>query len=85
MKRQTTLEVNTKGQLKVKRRTIIHIGQSSRQQTQEDDTEAEVQKVFHITIQEDKEDEIPEEDVTATPPQLEDRGKPWLIISRSST
>ncbi|KAM2197355.1 hypothetical protein ACFX1Q_000767 [Malus domestica] len=40
-----------------------------------DGTEKEVQDVFHITIQEDKEDEIPEEDVTAAPPQLEDGGQ----------
>ncbi|KAM2312503.1 hypothetical protein ACFXTH_022898 [Malus domestica] len=41
-----------------------------------DDTKEEVQDVFHITIQEGKEDEIPEEDVIVAPPQLEDRGKP---------
>ncbi|KAM2256250.1 hypothetical protein TB2_046475 [Malus domestica] len=40
-----------------------------------DDTKEEVQDVFHITIQEGKEDETPEEDVTATPPQLEDGGQ----------
>ncbi|KAM1408205.1 hypothetical protein ACFX2I_008762 [Malus domestica] len=37
-----------------------------------DDTKEEVQYVFHITIQEGKEDETPEENVTAVPPQLED-------------
>ncbi|KAM2981393.1 hypothetical protein FF2_012699 [Malus domestica] len=40
-----------------------------------DDTKEEVQDVFHITIQEGKEDETPEEDVTAAPPQLEDGGQ----------
>ncbi|KAM1179958.1 hypothetical protein ACFX2G_019469 [Malus domestica] len=75
MKRQATLEVDTKGPLKVKRHIIIHTGQSSRQQAQEDGTEEEVQDVFHITIQEDKEEEIPKEDVTAVPPQLEDGGQ----------
>ncbi|KAM1325672.1 hypothetical protein ACFX2H_046349 [Malus domestica] len=39
-----------------------------------DDTKEEVQDVFHITIQEGKEDETPEEDVTAAPPQLKDGG-----------
>ncbi|KAM1873136.1 hypothetical protein ACFX13_007013 [Malus domestica] len=39
------------------------------------DTEEEVQDVFHITIQENKEDQIPEEDATAVPPQLEDGGQ----------
>ncbi|XP_050150514.1 uncharacterized protein LOC126625466 [Malus sylvestris] len=59
----------------IRRRTIIHTGQSAYQQTQEDDTKEEVQNVFHITIQEGKEDETPEEDVTAAPPQLEDGGQ----------
>ncbi|KAM1282178.1 hypothetical protein ACFX2H_022570 [Malus domestica] len=40
-----------------------------------DDTKEEVQDVFHITIQEGKGDEIPEEDVTAAPPQLKDVGQ----------
>ncbi|KAM2216075.1 hypothetical protein TB1_022183 [Malus domestica] len=40
-----------------------------------DDTKEEVQDVFHITIQKGKEDETPEEDVTAAPPQLEDGGQ----------
>ena len=71
MKRHATLEVDTKGPLKVRRRIIIHTDQSLRQQAQEDSTEEEVQDVFHITIQEE-EDKIPEEGVTAAPPQLED-------------
>ena len=72
---QTTLEVDIKGLLKVRRRTIIHTSQSSCQQAQEDGTEEEVQDVFHITIQEDQENEIPEEDVIATPSQLKDGGQ----------
>ncbi|KAM2044773.1 hypothetical protein ACFX1T_009046 [Malus domestica] len=44
MKRQATLEVDTKGPLKVRRRTIIYTGQSSRQQTQEDRTEERPKK-----------------------------------------
>ncbi|KAM1333412.1 hypothetical protein PS2_009336 [Malus domestica] len=75
MKRQAILEVDANGPLIVRRRTIIHTGQSAYQQTQEDDTKEEVQDVFHITIQEGKEDETPEEDVTAAPPQLEDGGQ----------
>ncbi|KAM0987403.1 hypothetical protein ACFXTH_011525 [Malus domestica] len=85
MKRQAILEVDTNGPLIVRRHTIIHTGQSSYQQTQEDDTKEEVQHVFHITIQEGKEYETPEESVTTAPPQLEDGGKPRLTISRSST
>ncbi|KAM1977124.1 hypothetical protein TB1_013068 [Malus domestica] len=57
MKRQATLEVDIKGPLKVRRRTIIYTGQSSRQQTQEDRTEEKAQ--------EDKEDKIPEENLTS--------------------
>ncbi|KAM2174959.1 hypothetical protein ACFX1Q_034420 [Malus domestica] len=85
MKRQTILEVNTVGSLKVKRRTIIHTGQSSCQQTQGVNIEEEAQDVFHITIQEGEEDEILEEDVITAPPQLEDGGKPQLTISKNST
>ncbi|KAM2144259.1 hypothetical protein ACFX1R_047962 [Malus domestica] len=57
MKRQAILEVDANGPLIVRRRTIIHTGQSAYQQTQEDDTKKEVQDVFHITIQKGKEDE----------------------------
>ncbi|KAM2564752.1 hypothetical protein TB2_013012 [Malus domestica] len=73
MKRQAILEVNTVGSLKVKRRTIIHTGQSSCQQAREVNTKEEAQDVFHITIQKGEEDEILEEDVVAAPSQLEDR------------
>ncbi|KAM1063655.1 hypothetical protein ACFX2A_028396 [Malus domestica] len=75
MKRQAILEVDANGPLIVRRRTIIHTGQSSYQQAQEDNTKEEVQDIFHITIQKGKEDEIPEEDVTVAPPQLEDGGQ----------
>ncbi|KAM1762297.1 hypothetical protein TB1_004858 [Malus domestica] len=75
MKRQAILEVNIVGSLKVKRRTIIHTGQSSCQQAPEVNTEEEAQDVFHITIQEGEEDEILEEDVIAAPSQLEDGGQ----------
>ncbi|KAM1878340.1 hypothetical protein ACFX14_040338 [Malus domestica] len=68
MKCQAILEVDANGPLIVRRRTIIHTGQSTYQQTQEDDIKEEVQDVFHITIQEGKEDETLEEDVTAAPP-----------------
>ncbi|KAM1219927.1 hypothetical protein ACFX2G_047937 [Malus domestica] len=57
MKHQAILEVDANGPLIVRRRTIIYIGQSSRQQTQEDRIEEKAQ--------EDKEDEILEEDVTS--------------------
>ncbi|KAM2064856.1 hypothetical protein ACFX16_028201 [Malus domestica] len=75
MKRQAILEVDTIGSLKVRMCTIIHTGQSSRQQARKDDTAEKAQYVFHITIQEGKVDEIPEEDVTTAPPQLEDWGQ----------
>ncbi|KAM0982924.1 hypothetical protein ACFX1X_016060 [Malus domestica] len=74
MKRQAILEVNTVGSLKVKRRTIIHTGQSSCQLAQEVNTKEEAQDVFHITIQEGEE-EILEEDIIVAPSQLEDGGQ----------
>ncbi|KAM0971130.1 hypothetical protein ACFX2A_019408 [Malus domestica] len=63
MKRQAILEVDTNGPLKVRKRTIIHTGQSSCQPAQEDDTEGEVQDIFPVTIQKDKGDKTPKEDV----------------------
>ncbi|KAM2690737.1 hypothetical protein EV1_043866 [Malus domestica] len=75
MKRQAILEVDTVGSLKVKRRTIIHTGQSSCQLAREVNTEEEAQDIFHITIQEGEEDESLEEDVIAAPSQLEDGGQ----------
>ncbi|KAM1935762.1 hypothetical protein ACFX15_019768 [Malus domestica] len=65
MKRQAILEVDTNGPLKVRRRTIIHTGQSSCQQAQEDVIEEEIQGIFLGTIHKDKEDEIPKEDVAS--------------------
>ncbi|KAM1721194.1 hypothetical protein ACFX12_022761 [Malus domestica] len=85
MKRQAILEVDTNGPLKVRRRTIIRTGQSSCQQAQEDDTENEVQDVFHITIQEGKEDKIPRKMSLLHHHNLRMRGKPRLMISMSLT
>ena len=81
MKRQVILEVDTKGPLKVRRRTIVHTGQSSRQQTQEDDNKNEVQDVFPITIQED---EIPKEDVTFGSFNSKSSPQPLGAYSKSS-
>ncbi|KAM1012998.1 hypothetical protein ACFX2C_043181 [Malus domestica] len=72
MKRLLTLDVSTDGQLKVKRRTIIHRGQSSNQRAQEDDEEEMVQGVYHITVEEANVDEVSKEDIKEAPPQLED-------------
>ncbi|KAM2613714.1 hypothetical protein TB2_028421 [Malus domestica] len=57
---------------RMKRQAILEVDTNG---PLKDDTEEEFQDVFHITIQESKEDEIPEEDVTAVPPQLEDGGQ----------
>ncbi|KAM2770582.1 hypothetical protein PS2_013222 [Malus domestica] len=65
MKCQEILKVDTNRPLKVRRRTIIHTGQSSCQQAQEGDTEGEIQDIFPVTIQKGKGDEIPKEDVTS--------------------
>ncbi|KAM2298622.1 hypothetical protein ACFXTI_000575 [Malus domestica] len=58
--------------LRMKRQAILEVDANG---PLIDDTKEEVQDVFHITIQEGKEDEIPEEDVTVAPPQLEDGGQ----------
>ncbi|KAM3008472.1 hypothetical protein FF2_032610 [Malus domestica] len=58
---------------RMKRQTILEVDTNG--PLKKDDTEEESQDVFHITIQESKEDEIPEEDVTAAPLQLEDGGQ----------
>ncbi|KAM1787735.1 hypothetical protein ACFX11_038100 [Malus domestica] len=65
MKRQAILEVDANGPLIVRRRTIIHMRQSSYQQAQEDDTEGEIQDNFPVTIQKGKGDKIPKEDLTS--------------------
>ena len=84
MKRHTTLEIDTKGPLKVRRRTIVHTGQSSPQQAQEDDTANEVKDVSPITIQENKKDEIPEEDVTFGSFNSKSSPRPLGAYSKSS-
>ncbi|KAM1115432.1 hypothetical protein TB2_038500 [Malus domestica] len=75
MKRQATLEVDTKGPLKVRRHTIIYTGQSSWQQTQEDRTKKEAQ--------EDKEDEILEEYVISG--SVNSKSSPQSLGSCSKT
>ncbi|KAM1600954.1 hypothetical protein ACFXTN_023332 [Malus domestica] len=84
MKRQTILEVDTNGPLKVRRRTIIHTGQSSCQPAQEDDTEGEVQDIFPVTIQKDKGDETPKEDVTFGSFDSKSSPQPLGACSKSS-
>lgn len=74
-KRRLTLDVSADGQLNVKWRTIIHRGQSSNQQAQEDDKEEMVQGVYHITVEEADEDEVSKEDIKEAPLQLEERGQ----------
>ncbi|KAM2543368.1 hypothetical protein TB2_022689 [Malus domestica] len=58
--------------LRMKRQAILEVDTNG---PLKDDTEEEVQDVFHITIQESKEDEIPKEDVIAAPTQLKDGGQ----------
>ena len=49
MKRNSTLDINTKRSLKVKRRTIVHTSQSLLHNEQIE----EVSSSFHITVEED--------------------------------
>ena len=70
MKRNSTLDINTKGSLKVKRRTIVHTSQSLIHNEQIE----EVSSSFHITIKEDtlSDAEATNEEVDEAPPALED-------------
>ncbi|KAM1119713.1 hypothetical protein ACFX1X_044339 [Malus domestica] len=84
MKRQAILEVNTNGPLKVRRLTIIHTGQSSCQQAQEDGTEGEVQDIFPVMIQEDEKYEILKEYVTSGSFDSKSSPRPPGACSKSS-
>ena len=70
MKRNSTLDINTKGSLKVKRRTIVHTSQSLLHNEQIE----EVSSSFHITVKEDtlSDAEATNEEVDEAPPALED-------------
>ena len=71
MKRNSTLDINNKGLLKVKRRTIVHTSQSLVHTEQIE----EVSSSFHITIEEDtlSDTKATNEEVDEAPPALEDR------------
>uniref|UniRef100_A0A7N2N597 RNA-directed DNA polymerase n=1 Tax=Quercus lobata TaxID=97700 RepID=A0A7N2N597_QUELO len=73
MKRNFTLEINTQGSLKVKRRTIVHTSQSP----VHDEEIEEVSSSFHITIEEStlSDAEATNEEVDEAPPALEDGGQ----------
>ena len=70
MKRNSTLDINTEGSLKVKRRTIVHTSQSLVHNEQIE----EVSSSFHITVEEDTLSDAEEtnEEVDEAPPALED-------------
>ena len=73
MKRNFTLEINTEGSLKVKRRTIVHTSQS----LVHDEEIEEVSSSFHITIEEGtlSDAEATNEEVNEAPPTSEDGGQ----------
>ena len=70
MKCNSTLDINTEGSLKVKRRTIVHISQSLVHNEQIE----EVSSSFHITVEEDtlSDVEATNEEVDEAPTALED-------------
>ena len=70
MKRNSTLEINNEGSLKVKRRTIVHTSQSLVHKEQIE----EVSSSFHIIVEEDtlSDAEATNEEVDKAPPALED-------------
>lgn len=59
----------------MKRRTIIHTGQSSNQRVQKDDEDVMVQDVYHVAVEEVNEDKLSEEDIKKAPRQLKDEGQ----------
>ena len=73
MKRNFTLDISTKGSLKVKKRTIVHTSQSLVHNEQIE----EVSSSFHITIEEDtlSDAEATNEEVDEAPLALEDEGQ----------
>ena len=73
MKRNFTLDISTKGSLKVKKRTIVHTSQSLVHNEQIE----EVSSSFHITIEEGtpSDAEATNEEVDEAPPALEDGGQ----------
>ena len=70
MKHNSTLDISTKGSLKVKRQTIVHTNQSLVHKEQIE----EVSSSFHITVEEDtfSDVEATNEEVDEAPPALED-------------
>ncbi|KAM2363314.1 hypothetical protein ACFX1X_002388 [Malus domestica] len=85
MKRQAILEVDTIGSLKVRRRTVIHTGQSSRQQARKDVIERKSKT--SSTSRSKKAKKMKSLQKTSLPHHhnLRMGGKPRLMISRSST
>lgn len=73
MKCNSTLDIGTKGQLKVKRRTIVHTSQSLVHNEQIE----EVLSSFHIIVEEGTllDVEATDEEVDEAPPGLEDGGQ----------
>ena len=73
MKRLSTLDVKTEGSLRVKRRTVILIGQQSNPDSNKEEERGEMASSHHITGRE-YEDSNSETELTETPKTLEDGG-----------
>ncbi|KAH7847700.1 hypothetical protein Vadar_029231 [Vaccinium darrowii] len=78
MKRITSLDVDTEGPLKVKRRTIILTGQPKGQTKVAKEEEMEYTTSYHVEVEEHSSSDSEDDDFPEAPPQLEDGGQPTV-------
>ncbi|KAH7847684.1 hypothetical protein Vadar_029012 [Vaccinium darrowii] len=78
MKRITSLDVDTEGPLKVKRRTIVLTGQPKGQMKVAKEEEIEYTTSYHVEVEEHSSSDSEDDDFLEAPPQLEDGGQPTV-------
>ncbi|KAH7847365.1 hypothetical protein Vadar_025265 [Vaccinium darrowii] len=78
MKRITSLDVDTEGPLKVKRRTIVLTGQPKGQTKVAKEEEMEYTTSYHVEVEEHSSSDSEDDDFPGAPPQLEDGGQPTI-------
>ncbi|KAH7843602.1 hypothetical protein Vadar_018648 [Vaccinium darrowii] len=78
MKRITSLDVDTEGPLKVKRRTIVLTGQPKGQTKVAKEEEMEYTTSYHVEVEEHSSSDSEDDDFPEAPPQLEDGGQPTI-------
>ncbi|KAG5529093.1 hypothetical protein RHGRI_029682 [Rhododendron griersonianum] len=78
MKRITSLEVNTEGPLKVKRRTIVLTGQPKGNEIAEKEEEMAYTTSYHVAVEEHSSSDSEDDDFPEAPLELEDGGQPTV-------